>query len=210
MQPRPGTFKGATCKTFDVSLSTRYERVSGIVTSAKWQAIKLSNAWFWECLRICQLVNTHFLFTGSITLIWPLNRLHPNRLAKEAADRLRAPAELAPRFFTEQKITESRASSPYCHHVATERAEEFTPFCAAVEQRSFAHTVLPLGSLPLLLTEVAPKTWTLQATHTVRGQSRWDGLCRITQTAVAPWNRRSITECREAEWCSDMFFKLPF
>ena len=57
--------------------------------------------------------------------------LHPNWLSKECADRVRALAELAPRFFAEQDCRKSPTTTPCSYHVETERVEEFTPFCAA-------------------------------------------------------------------------------
>ena len=48
-----------------------------------------------------------------------------------------------------------------------------------VEQRSFAHTVRPLGAVPLPLRDEERKTKCKQTTHTIRAQSRWHGFCFV-------------------------------
>ena len=50
---------------------------------------------------------------------------------------------------------------------------------SGVEQRSFAHTVMPLGALPLPPSDVQQKTKSMQTTHTIRAQPHWHGLCRV-------------------------------
>ena len=70
------------------------------------------------------------------------------------------------------KPTESPASSPHSHHVATERAEEFTQFCSA----SSSNRALPTRGA---------KTKNRQTTHTTQAQIRCNGSCLFTHTAVA-------------------------
>ena len=83
--------------------------------------------------------------------------LHQNRLSKEVADRLRALAEHAPRFIAEEDYRESRhqpLQPPRCNGKGR---GVHSLLRSGVEQRSFAHTVLPLGALPLPLSDVGRK-----------------------------------------------------
>ena len=79
--------------------------------------------------------------------------LDQNRPSKEVADRLRALAELAPRFFAEKHHRGSRQppQPPRCNEKGR---EVHSVLRSGVEQRSFAHTVLPLGALLLPLCDV--------------------------------------------------------
>ena len=70
--------------------------------------------------------------------------LNQNQVSREIADRLSQSSRL---FSLQSKPTESPASNPYSHHVATDKVEGFTPLSAA--ERSFAHTVSPSGASPL-------------------------------------------------------------
>ena len=56
--------------------------------------------------------------------------LHQSQRSKEVADRISDLEELALRFFAEQEYKKSH-HQPLQPHGATERLEEFTPFCAA-------------------------------------------------------------------------------
>ena len=73
-------------------------------------------------------------------------QLHQNRLPTEIANRLSALADLAPRFSPEQDCERPRhqpLQPPHCH--GKDRGVH-SVLRSGVEQRSFAHTVLPLGA----------------------------------------------------------------
>ena len=102
-------------------------------------------------------------------------------LLPKNADRLRAPTELALLLFTEQdyKTRHQPLQPPRCNGKGR---RVHSVLRSDVEQRSFAHTVSPLGALLLPLSDVGRKTKGIRTTH----QSHWHGLRRIAQTAVAP------------------------
>ena len=78
-------------------------------------------------------------------------------ISKEIADRLRALAELALHFFTQQDYSRTRLQSlqpPRCN--GTGRGVHSVTR-SDFEQQSFAHIVLPLGALPSLLGDVGSK-----------------------------------------------------
>ena len=59
------------------------------------------------------------------------------------------------RLSLSQNNSPKPTTSPCSHHVATERVEEFTPFCAAASSN---HSVSPLGALPLYRSDVGRST----------------------------------------------------
>ena len=73
------------------------------------------------------------------------------RLSKEVADRLRALAELAPRYFAAQ-VQRVVATSPYSHQ--EKGSGVHSVLRNGFEQRTFANTVLPLGASPVPLSDV--------------------------------------------------------
>ena len=88
-------------------------------TSAKWQVMQLSNACFRNVLKLVG---------------WSIQRVHNsksqtrhNKLAFYYVGSLR---NCVPLFLAEQPYR-IPATSPFSHHVATEKIEEFTPFCPA-------------------------------------------------------------------------------
>ena len=85
-------------------------------------------------------------------------------------------------------------TSPHSHHGATERVPGgvHSVLRSGVEQRSFAHTVSPLGALPLSLGDVGAKTKCKQTMHTILARRHWSGSSRLTRTAVAPWSCLSL------------------
>ena len=108
--------------------------------------------------------------------------LHQNRHPTEIANRLSA---LAPRVFAEK----GPATIPCSHHFATERVEEVrSNLRSGVEQQSFANSVSPLGALLLSFNDVGRKTEYTQTAHTIQARTHWDGSCRLTRTAIAPWS----------------------
>ena len=108
-------------------------------------------------------------------------------LSKEIADLLRALAELPPRFFaepncrTQRQPTQPPRCNGKCRGVHSARR-------SGVEQRSFAHAVSTFGASPYTDQWRGSKNGSLQTSHTMRAQPQWDGFCRGTQTAVAPWS----------------------
>ena len=74
--------------------------------------------------------------------------LHQNQLSKEVADRPSVLAELAPRFFAEQDYEESRQQPLQPPRCNGKGRGVHSVLRSGVEQRSFAHTVSPLGALP--------------------------------------------------------------
>ena len=85
------------------------------------------------------------------------------------------------------KTTENPTTSSYSHHVATERGD-FAPFCAAAPSNRASPTPSHLSEhFPYLLVTWDEKTKHKQTAHTIRARTHWDGSCRLTRTAVAPW-----------------------
>ena len=68
---------------------------------------------------------------------------------------------------------------------ATERVQEFTPFCTAASSNGATPSAISEHH-PLPLSHVGRKADDIQTTHTILAQSHSHELCRITQTAVAP------------------------
>ena len=125
-------------QTFDVSMSTRFEKVSGIVNISKMAGHAAQQRVLLECLEIGQMITMmypQFLITNSIQQFGLL----PHRLPKNA------------RLLSLQNKPTRPATNLYSHHVPTDRVEEFTPSCA-VTSRSGA---LPT---PSRHSDVAQKT----------------------------------------------------
>ena len=92
--------------------------------------------------------------------------LHQSQLSKEVADRRSALAELAPRFFAEQDTDEAHHQPPLSPRCIGKGGGVHSVLRSGVEQRSFAHTVLPLGALLLPLSDVGHKEQADDAHHT--------------------------------------------
>ena len=78
------------------------------------------------------------------------------------------------------------------HHVETGRVEECTPF---LRSRRRATELCPHRLVPRSVTLSwgrGTKTKNKQTTHTTRPQTHWDGLCRLTRTAVALWSCKPL------------------
>ena len=134
-------------QTFDGSLSTRYEEVSGIVNIRRIEGHAAKQRVLLECRGICQLfctMRSSMPDRNLNTTIWPSTTS--------------APQEMACLFSLQNKSTVNSATSPCSHHVATGQGRGvYSVLRSGVEHRSFPHTVLPLKALPSPRIDVVQK-----------------------------------------------------
>ena len=167
--------RGRPPRWFDVelldgSLSTCYEKIYGSVNIKEPKTRKTTN----------QEAQQH-VFLERPSTGTPIKY----RFSK-LQTQLRALAKLAPRLCAEQDHRGSLRKPLQPPHCNGKRRGVHSVLGSGVEHRSFPHTAWPLGALPSPLSVVGRKTKGKQTTHTIRAQSHWDGLWRLTHTAVAP------------------------
>ena len=139
MQRKPSTFDGAMCK-FWMYPGHRVTKVSGIVNISKITGHATQQRVLLDCLEVGQMITTMnlhnklaFYYIGS-----------PRKLLASF------PCRKAYRILT---------ANPHTHQSATEKVEEFTPFCAMASNNSALPTPSRLSEQhPLLLSNVAEKT----------------------------------------------------
>ena len=138
----------------DKPLSTRYGKVSGIVIISRLAGHAAQLHVPLECLKIYQLINTprslnpekqtrynNLAFERYVPEeAFPLFK-RKKRLSKEV-ESVSVLSKRSCLVSLQNKITESPASTSDSHHIATERVEELTPFCAAAS----SNRVLPTPS----------------------------------------------------------------
>ena len=117
--------------TLDGSLSTRYEKVSGIVNISRMAVHAAQQHVLLECLEVRQLL---------VATTWPSTP--SNTSSPKKLQTISVLSQSSRLFSLQNKPTENPATNPCSHHDATEKIEEFTPFCAA-------HTVSPFGAITL-------------------------------------------------------------
>ena len=129
-----------------------------------------------ECLGIGQMVNsmrcsipnhrldaTNWCSTPSNAWLTP----------KKLQDRLPCSGHCSRRSYgvAEQDCRESHRQPLQPPHCNGEGRGVHSVRRSSVEQRSFAHTVWPLGAVPVPLSDVGRQTKGTQTTHTIRAQS---------------------------------------
>ena len=126
--------------------------------------------------------------------------------------KLRTVCVLADLVPLQSKTKESPATSPYRHHVATERAEESVPTCAAAS----SNRALPTPSRLLehilhLLVKWDETTEYTQTAHTIQVRTHWDGGRALELQNLSTFFSNCLKLCKaSSELCVFLIFKTLF
>ena len=174
VRPRPDTFDGATCKLLmdpcqhvtKKFVNIDQPKVRRMAGRAAEQQVLV------ECVGIGQTVHS---LRSSIPITDSMQQfgLLPHHTDALQINCRPSPCSRRARAsYFRRAVLQKPTTSPCNHHGATERVEEFTPFCTPASSNGALPTPSGLsGHYPLPLSDVGREAKGIQTTHTIRAQS---------------------------------------